>query len=134
MSTTPLTPTAEALQSSPEVKSFIYQQITEFEPFVTPQTVVAVVARDPRKLALQYEAEGKEFDRKELKKLHRIAIVLKEGEATVEAEGVHTDIFNAIKLAKENVLKKLVEIQDSVISNQDRLIEINHALQNPLLH
>lgn len=132
--TTLLNPTIELIEQNPEVKSFIYQQIVDFEPFVTPQTVVAVVARDPRKLALQYEAEGKEFSKSDLKKLFRIAIVLKEGETTIEAEGVHEDIFQAIKLAKDNLLKELVAIQDSVVSQQDRLIEINHYLQHPVLH
>lgn len=134
MSTTLLSPTVEVIEQNPEVKSFIYQQISEFEPFVTPQTVVAVLTRNPLKLALQYETDGIEFNRKELKKMYRIAIVLKEGEASVEAEGLHEDIFHAIKMAKENVIKKLVAIQDSVISSQDRLVEINHVLQNPIIH
>ncbi|WP_374075781.1 hypothetical protein [Bdellovibrio bacteriovorus] len=132
--TTLLNPTIQLIEQNPEVKSFIYQQISEFEPFVTPQTIVAVVARDPKKLAIQYETDGKEFTREGLKKLYRIAIVLNESGATVEAEGVHEDIFEAIKAAKDNLLRKLVEIQDSVVSQQDRIIEINHYLQHPVLH
>lgn len=129
-----LNPTIELIEQNPEVKSFIYQQIADFESFVTPQTVVAVVARDPKKLAIQYETEGKEFNPKELRKLFRIGIILKEGDAKVEAEGVHEDVFEAIKLAKDNLLKELILIQDSVISQQDRLVQINHYLQNPVLH
>ena len=129
-----LNPTIEDIEQNPEVKSFIYQQIAEFEAFVTPQTVVAVVARDPKKLAIQYEAEGRDFDLKELRKLYRIGIVLTEAGAKIEAEGVHEDIFEAIKLAKDNLLRELITIQDSVVSNQDRLIEINHYLQPPVLH
>lgn len=132
--TTLLNPTIELIEQNPEVKSFIYQQIAEFEHFVTPQTVVAVVARDPRKLALQYETEGREFTREGLKKLYRIAIVLNESGAKAEAEGVHEDIFEAIRLAKDNLMQKLVAIQDSVVSQQDRIIEINHYLQHPVLH
>lgn len=132
--TTLLNPTIELIEQNPEVKSFIYQQIVDFEPFVTPQTVVAVVARDPRKLAIQYETEGKEFTREGLKKLYRIAIVLNEGDAKAEAEGVHEDIFEAIKLAKQHLMQKLIAIQDSVVSQQDRIIEINHYLQHPVLH
>lgn len=129
-----LIPSIEQIEQNPEVKSYIYQQITEFEPFVTPQTIVAVLARDPKKLAIQYETEGKDFDKKTLRQLHRIAIVLKENDASVEAEGVHQDIFQAIKMAKEELLKKLLAIQDSVVSQQDRLMEINHFLQHPVLH
>ncbi|MBV2169857.1 MAG: hypothetical protein KUL82_14220 [Bdellovibrio sp.] len=132
--TTLLNPTIQLIEQNPEVKSFIYQQIADFEPFVTPQTVVAVVARDPRKLAIQYETDGKEFTPEGLKKLYRIAIVLNESGTTVEAEGVHEDIYQAIKAAKDNLLKELVAIQDSVVSQQDRLIEINHYLQPSLLH
>lgn len=127
-------PSIQVIEKNPEVKSFIYQQIAEFEGFVTPQTVVAVVARDPKKLALQYETDGKDFSAKELKKLHRIAIVLSEAGSKIEEEGVHEDIFEAIRLAKENLLKKLIAIQDSVVSQQDRLVEINHYLQHPVLH
>ncbi|MBO9667615.1 MAG: hypothetical protein J7501_12475 [Bdellovibrio sp.] len=127
-------PTIQLIEENPEVKSFIYQQIAEFEDFVTPQTVVTVVARNPKKLALQYEAEGKEFTRRDLSKLYRIAIVLNEADAKVEAEGVHEDIFIAIKMAKDNLMAKLMEIHDSMISQQDRLVEINHYLQHPSLH
>lgn len=132
--TTLLNPTIQLIEENPEVKSFIYQQIVDFEPFVTPQTVVAVVARDPRKLALQYETDGKEFTPESLKKLYRIAIVLNESGTKVEAEGIHEDIYQAIKMAKDNLLKELVAIQDSVVSQQDRIMEINHYLQHPVLH
>jgi ribosome-associated translation inhibitor RaiA len=127
-------PTIENLEQNPEVKSFIYQEIAELEQYVTPQTVVAVVARDPRKLALQYETEGKEFDAKDLKKLSRISISLSESDTKIEAEGVADNVFDAIREAKTNLLKKLIAIHDSVVSQQDRLIEINHYLQNPVLH
>ncbi len=132
--TTFLNPTIELIEENPEVKSFIYQQIADFESFVTPETVVQVVARDPKKLALQYETEGREFNPADLPKLFRIAIILTEGDATVQAEGVHEDIFEAIKAAKDNLFSQLIEIQDSVISQQDRLVEINHFLQPPVIH
>ena len=133
MSTLP-NPTIKLIKDNPDVKSYIYQQIAEFDGFVTPDTTITVVARDPLKLALQYEAEGKEYTKAGLKKLYRIGIVLQEGDAKVEAEGVHENIFKAVAMAKDNLLEKLIEIQDSVVSQQDRLIEINHFLQHPNLH
>lgn len=125
---------APSIEHNPEVKSYIYQQIMEFEPFITPETVVSVIARDPRKLALQYETDGKEFDIKAVRKMYRIAISLKEEEVRLEAEALHEDIFEAIRLAKEALLVKLIDIQDTMISSQDRQMEINHFLQNPILH
>lgn len=132
--TTLLNPNTEVIENNPDVKSFVYQQISEFDHFVTPQTVVTVVARDPNKLAIQYETEGKDFTNESLAKLHRIAIILTEGETRIEAEGVSENIFEAIILAKDSLMEKLIEIQESVVSHQDRIVEINHYLQNRGLH
>lgn len=129
-----LNPSIELLEHDPEVKSYIYQQIVEFEPYVTPETTVAVVARDPKKLMLRYETEGREFDRDKMKKMFRIAIVLKEGDTQIQEEGLHEDVFQAIKLAKDALMKKLVAIQDSIVTNQERTEQINFALQNNQLH
>lgn len=123
-----------AIEDSPEVKSYVYQQIAEFQPYVTPQTVVAVILKDPTKLALQYEAEGKSFEPQELKSLYRISISLKEDKAKITAEGVDKDIFVAIRIAKSILLKKLLAIQDSLVTQQERNMEIHHALQNTMIH
>ncbi|HEY8271495.1 MAG TPA: hypothetical protein VIG33_11455 [Pseudobdellovibrionaceae bacterium] len=122
------------LEDSPEVKSYVYQQIAEFQPYVTPQTVVAVILKDPTKLALQYEAEGKKFELNDLKSLYRISITLSEDRAKITAEGVDKDIFVAIRTAKDLLLKKLAAIQDSVVTQQERNLEIHQALQNTMLH
>jgi hypothetical protein len=57
---------ATVLDESPEIRSFIYQQIVDFENFVTPETKVAVMAKDPLKLQAKLEAEGQIVTRKEL--------------------------------------------------------------------
>lgn len=129
-----LNPAIHILDQNNEVKAYVYQQLAEFEPFVTPETIVAVVARDPRKLALQLETDGHDIDPLKLRDMYRIAIVLKEDDTKIQAEGLHEDIFEAIRIAKETLLKKLVEIQDTVVSQSDRQEQINFALSNPQLH
>jgi ribosome-associated translation inhibitor RaiA len=129
-----LNPAIELLEDSPEVKSYIYQQITEFEPYVTPDTVIAVVSKDPVKLALQYEAEGKEISNEDLRSHYRISITLKEGDAKIAAEGVDRNIYTAIRLAKDGLMKRLQEIQDNVESQKERNMAIHHALQNTMIH
>ena len=42
----------------PEVKSFIYQTILDFEPFSTPETVISVVAKNPLELLSQVDDEA----------------------------------------------------------------------------
>lgn len=118
----------------PEVKSYVYQTIMEFEPFTTPNTVVAVVAKDPLKLIPQYEESGLEYDKDELRQKWRISIALTEDGNKLEEEAVHEDVFVAIRMAKEKLLLMLAEIQNNVISNQDRTQQINFALQNSTLH
>jgi hypothetical protein len=115
---------------NPDVKSYIYQTIMEFEPYTTPETVVAVIAKDPLKLISQFEANGTSYERSNLKKMYRISISLSEDGARIEEEGLSENIFEAIRIAKEKLIKVLSEIQDSVISNQDRTIQINGILQH----
>lgn len=129
-----LNPAIHILDQNNEVKAYVYQQLADFEPFVTPETIVAVVARDPRKLALQLETDGHDIDPLKLRDMYRIAIVLKEDDTKIQAEGLHEDIFEAIRIAKETLLKKLVEIHDTVVSQSDRQEQINFALSNPQLH
>ena len=122
------------LEDTPEVKSYIYQQLTEFEPYITPETVIEVVSKDPKKLALQFEAEGKEYDMKSLRSHYRMSITLSDGDAKVSAEGLDRDIFAAIRQAKEILLKQLIAIQDKVITQQERNMAIHQALQNTMIH
>jgi len=118
--------------SNNEVQSFIYQQIAEFEPFITPKTLVMVIARNPDFQNEDSQAEAYITDEK--KQIHRIAIVLKEDEATIEAEAFHDNIFEAIKFAKESLLQKLIEIQNEVEDPNERLQAIEQARSNEQIH
>jgi ribosome-associated translation inhibitor RaiA len=126
--------TDDVTDVSPEVKSYIYQTIMEFEPFSTPQTVVAVIAKDPLKLHSKTNENGEIMDRSVLKDMHRISITLSEEGSKIEDEGLHEDIFTAIRIAKDKLVKKLIAIQDQVISNQDRKVQINNAIGGHLIH
>jgi ribosome-associated translation inhibitor RaiA len=129
-----LNPAIHILDQSSEVKAYVYQQLAEFEAYVTPETVVAVVARDPRKLAIQLETDGKDVDPSKLSQMYRIAIILKEDDTKIQGEGLHEDIYEAIRIAKERLLEKLIAIHNEVISQSDRQEQINFALSNPQLH
>jgi len=122
--------TKELLETHPDVKAFIYQQMVEFDPFVSPNTKVTVIAKNPKKKHSDFKGE----DETPSVELHRIAVVLSEDGASIKAEGSHQNIFTAIQIAKENLIQKLIAIQDSVISPQERQMAINQALQNNSLH
>lgn len=126
--------TNKLIDENPDVKAFIYQQIYELTPFLTPETVVTVVARDPLKLISHFDLENVDEQKEILRNSHRIAFVLKDKEAKLEAEGIHEDIFEAIQIAKRYLVTHLAEVQNSVISNQDRMVEINQALGDNSTH
>lgn len=121
------------LKMAPELRSYIFQSLQEFEPYTTSNTMVSVIAKDPKKLAAKYDADGVEYDREQLKKMHRISIILSEDGAKLSQEAVHENIFEAIRLAKEQMLKVLQTIQDQVISSQDRVMQINAARNGQIL-
>lgn len=131
---TPFTSQLDVQNVDPEVKSYIYQAISEFEPYCTPETQVAVISKDPLKLISHFEATGEEFDRTDLRKMYRISITLSEDGTKLEEEGLHESIYEAIRIAKEKLLKVLSEIQDNVISNQDRAIQINSVRESGSVH
>jgi hypothetical protein len=93
-----------------------------------------VTARDPLKLISQLEAEEVEFDQQKLKKMYRIAISLSEDGGKIEEEALGEDIFEAVRTAKEKLLKTLADIQDQVISNQERKIQIDMAVGGGHIH
>lgn len=126
--------TEELIQNDPDLKSFVYQQIAEFHPYVTPSTIAAVIAKDPQKLAMEFELKGQWRSAGQLALLHRVSIRLKDGDSTIQQEAHHENIYEAIRLAKEKLLLRLDEIQDKVISKKDRIDEINQALQNQFKH
>lgn len=136
--------TLDLIETDPEVKSYIYQQIHDFTPFVTPETMVMVVARDPKgtyrtDVNLEDQDELASFEASEQEAIEgnykfRIAIVLKEGDTKIEAEAFHNDIFEAIRLAKDNLVARLVEIRNEIESPQDRIRAIRDANDNTQIH
>lgn len=114
-----------AIEESPEVKSFIYQQIADFEPFLTASSLVSVVAKN--------QEEFNEFGDPGTG-VHRIVISIKENGVILEEEGSSPNIYEAILEAKNKLYKKLVSIQDSVVSQKDRIAQILSIRSNTYLH
>jgi len=121
--------TLSLIETDKEIQSYIYQQIADFENFVTPETLVLVLAKDPKE-----KHEELEDDAGVTPKNHRVAIILKEGDTSLESEAYDDDIYIAIKLAKTALLDRLIEIQEEMESPQDRLQAIQHASTNEQIH
>ena len=66
--------------------------------------------------------------------MHNIQITIKENGVSIEEIGSSENIYEAILEAKNKLYQKLVVIQDSVISEQDRLAQIRSLNRGTLLH
>ena len=123
--------TTGLIESNKEIKSFIHQQIHDFEPFITPETTILVIARDP--LLKENETEDETVTTHPIA-AHRIVIILKEDDSSIEAEEFHDDIFEAIRLAKENLVVQLLAIQNEIENSQERLEAIQMASGSNQIH
>lgn len=115
-----------------EVKSFIYQQLSDFSPYVTAETMVVVLSRNPKEDNPEVEDEDLQAKYKKLK--HRIAIVLEEDGAKIEAEAYHNDIYEAIKLAKTSLLNKLADIRAEVESEERNELIKEYSSSPKVIH
>ncbi len=139
------------IESDPEVKSFIYQQVLDLNSYITNESMVMVVARDPQGIykpatpqtqteeqQATSDASSDEDDYRptedQSSKKYRIAVIIKDGDHSIEAEAFDNDIYVAIKEAKDILLARLVEIQEEIESPQDRLIAIQQASDNKIIH
>lgn len=123
---------ATLIETDPEVKSFIYQELAELNPYVSPQTVIMVIARDPKE-PLEIDDDNYELAQAE-KYAHRIAIVLEEDGASIEAESFNNDIFDAIRTAKSILISRLAELQEEAETPNERAELINSYSSNGQLH
>lgn len=112
------------IEESPEVKSFIYQQMVDFEPFLTPTSLVSVISKNAS------EKSGK----KKQQMRHQIQISIKEDGVSLVEVGSSENIYEAILDAKNKLYQKLVLIQDSVVSEQDRMAQIKSIRSHGVIH
>ncbi len=118
---------------NPEVLSYVYQSLMEFQPYTTESTEMAVIAKDPLKLLKGADPETLP-PRKQLKKMFRISITLSDQGTKIEAEGLDADIFVAIRIAKDKLLRELESIHDSVVSASERNQQIQTAMGGHSVH
>ncbi|RME17654.1 MAG: hypothetical protein D6797_02095 [Bdellovibrio sp.] len=93
----------------PDQRAYIYQQINEFTPFFLPDSGIEVlVAKDK---------ENKENP-------YSVTFVLTGGGTFVQSEGRASNIYEAVKEAKNKLLSHLHAIQQDVVSSDEREREI----------
>ena len=114
-------PPAKQLVTDPSVKAYMHQKGAELGQFVTSQTMILWMGQD------LFKDSTNEFG-------YKIVLVLKDGTAEIRESGVSKDIYQAIDRAHTKMLAKLHRIQEQVLSQEERMNQIQAALGNVHVH
>jgi ribosome-associated translation inhibitor RaiA len=107
------------LEDDREFKAHIYQQLVDLQPFLAPDSQVAVLVQPS-------EENAEDFT---------LTLVTNLGEYRIEAEGDAPDVYDAFDIAKERMLEQLEEAMNSAIDPAEREAEIQSYLDGShLLH
>jgi ribosome-associated translation inhibitor RaiA len=113
----------KSIENDREFKAFIYQHLVELQPYLAPESQVAVL--------IQLEQDEDAPDDNAI----TMTLVATLGEYKLEAEGRHTDMYEAFILAKENMLAQLEEYFNLAIDTTEREAQIRSMLEgNQTLH
>ncbi len=114
-------PPAKQLVKDPAVKAYMHQKGSELGLFVTSQTMIVWMGQD------LFKNSSQEFG-------YKIVLVLKDGTAEIRESGVSKDIYRAIDRAHQKMLGMLHRLQDKVLSQEERMNQIQAALGNVHVH
>lgn len=117
-------------QLSPEIRSYVHQLLLDLEVFCTETTTITVYAKDPMMIV----SDDPDWTPEKLKKMWRICFKISEDGSEVSEEAVHEDLMTALRVARDKLLATLTEIQDQVVSPQDRLQQIRQATSGGQVH
>lgn len=115
------TPSADGLsvENDPELKAYIYQHLVDLQPYLAPESQVAVLV-------------GQEAD-EEGKSEHALTLVATLGDYRLEAEGQDEDIYEAFMVAKRKMLQQLEEWYTASIDTSERDNEIQAVIEGRYL-
>jgi ribosome-associated translation inhibitor RaiA len=108
--------------TNPEVRAFIYQQLTDLEGLLPQNSNVSIVVEDPAVIKKTKKAQKKKV---------MIQLETEVGNLVVESE--HIDIYKAIQAAKENLRSQLSVLQ-AFTNAEDRTEQINNIIGHKYLH
>jgi len=111
--------------ASPEVRAFIYQQLTDLEGLLPQGANVSIVVEDPNLLP-------KKGKKSKLQK-KRVVIQLDTTVGNLVVQNENLDVYKAIQGAKEELRGQLSTLQN-FLSPTDRDQEIEDIISNKLLH
>lgn len=106
------------VENDPELKAYIYQHLVDLQPYLMPESQVAVLVGQD---APEDGAEGSVE--------HALTLVATLGEYRLEAGGQNEDIYQAFIIAKRKMLQQLEEWYADSIDTRERDNEIQAVIE-----
>lgn len=135
----PLAPQAIDVENDPEFKAHVYQQLVELQPFLSPESQVAVVVKVGSETEEDFTDTDDEStsiapdeDQHEVDEDFALTLVATLGEYRLEAEGRNADLYEALGIAKRKMLQQLDEVYSSAIDSDERGTEIDALMRGEL--
>lgn len=105
----------ETVENDPELKAYIYQNLIDLQPYLAPESQVAVLVG---------EETGEEGNAE-----HSLTLVATLGDYRLETEGRDEDVYEAFLMAKRKMLHQLEDWYVSSIDSSARDNEIQAVLE-----
>ncbi len=120
--------------TSPEIRAFIYQQLTDLENLLPQGAALSITVEDK---SLLPKAKTSKAKTKQLsKKIHtkKVVIYLETSVGNIFVESKNKDVFKAIQTAKEDLKNQLSTLQNILIRQDERANSIETIMRHPYLH
>ncbi len=115
----------EDKNTPPEIRAYIYQQLTDLEGLLPQGSAVSITVEDKSLLPGQI---------KETVSPKKVIIYLETSVGNLLAEAKHKDVFKAVKKAKENLKAQLSTLQLALTRQDERANQIENIIRHPYLH
>lgn len=117
------TGTIEAIENDREFKAHIYQQLVDLQPFLSPESQIAVLVQQDSD---QDEAEAHDHDQNT--QGYTLTLVATLGEYRLESEGHRSDLYEAFGIAKAKMREQLEELHSAAVDSAERDARIRMLL------
>ncbi len=107
-------------ENDPELKAYIYQHLVDLEPYLAPESQVAVLVG---------QETSEDGDTQE----HALTLVATLGDYRIEAEGQDVDIYKAFIAAKQKMLSQLEDWYATSMDHNERDNEIQAVIEGRYL-
>lgn len=105
-------------------RAFIHQQTEKIQEFIDADS----------QLEMKVDLLEQQNSKNKKRKMYMVTLTLKEGGTQILAKSRQGDFFSALSQASDRLMGALHQIQNEVMTNSERQLEIKNAFDSKYLH